>query len=138
MLLSPKKTKFRKVFKGRVNHSPCEKGSTLSFGEYGLKAKTGARVTARQMEAVRKAMSRILKKKGKIINRIFPDVVLTQKPAETRMGGGKGSPETWCALVRPGKILFEVIDADYESCCHAFALASAKLPMRTFITRSTI
>lgn len=130
MLLSPKKTKFRKIFKPRASNRLATRGTELAFGEYGLKAIQEGRLTAQQIESARRAMSRVLKKQGRIIRKVFPDKIITKKPAETRMGGGKGGPETWCALIRPGKIIFEVLDANKSSCKKAFDLAKSKLPMK--------
>ncbi len=134
-MLSPKRTKFRKAHKGRI-HGKAKGGYTLNFGSYGLKALTPDRVTARQIEAARRAMTRHMKRAGKVWIRIFPDVPVSQKPAEVRQGKGKGTPEYWAARVKPGRIMFEVDGVPLETAKRAFELAAAKLPVRTkFVTR---
>ena len=133
-MLQPKRTKHRKVFKGRMR-GKAYRGSTLSFGEYGLQATEQSRVTARQIEAARIAMTRHVKRGGKVWIRIFPDKPITKKPAETRMGKGKGNPEGWVAVVKPARILFEVEGIPEETAREAFALAAAKLPVRTKFVR---
>ena len=133
-MLQPKRTKHRKVFKGRMR-GKAYRGSTLSFGEYGLQATEESRVTARQIEAARIAMTRHVKRGGKVWIRIFPDKPITKKPAETRMGKGKGNPEGWVAVVKPARILFEVEGIPEETAREAFALAAAKLPVRTKFVR---
>lgn len=134
-MLSPKRTKFRKMFKGRI-HGNAKGGTTLAFGAYGLKALGPERVTARQIEAARRAMTRHMKRAGRVWIRIFPDVPVTQKPAEVRQGKGKGSVEYWAAKVKPGRIMFEVDGVPLEVAKRAFELASAKLPLPTkFVTR---
>ena len=134
-MLSPKRTKFRKAHKGRI-HGKAKGGYTLNFGSYGLKAMTPDRVTARQIEAARRAMTRHMKRAGKVWIRIFPDVPVSQKPAEVRQGKGKGTPEFWAARVKPGRIMFEVDGVPLEIAKRAFELAAAKLPVRTkFVTR---
>jgi large subunit ribosomal protein L16 len=134
-MLSPKRTKFRKAHKGRI-HGKAKGGYTLNFGSYGLKAMTPERVTARQIEAARRAMTRHMKRAGKVWIRIFPDVPVSQKPAEVRQGKGKGNPEFWVARVKPGRIMFEVDGVPLEIARRAFELAAAKLPVRTkFVTR---
>ena len=134
-MLSPKRTKYRKAHKGRI-HGNAKGGTTLNFGAYGLKALQPERVTARQIEAARRAMTRHMKRAGKVWIRIFPDVPVSQKPAEVRQGKGKGNPEFWAARVKPGRIMFEVDGVPIEIAKRAFELATAKLPIRTkFITR---
>jgi large subunit ribosomal protein L16 len=127
-MLSPKRTKYRKAHKGRI-HGLAYSGTSLNFGQYGLKALEPERVTARQIEAARRAITRHMKRQGRLWIRIFPDVPVSTKPAETRMGSGKGSPEFWVARVHPGRIMFE-IDGVSETIAHeAFTLAAAKLPL---------
>jgi len=134
-MLSPKRTKFRKAHKGRI-HGNAKGGYTLNFGSYGLKALTPERVTARQIEAARRAMTRHMKRAGKVWIRIFPDVPVSKKPAEVRQGKGKGTPEFWVARVKPGRIMFEVDGVPMDIARRAFELAAAKLPVRTkFVTR---
>lgn len=134
-MLSPKKTKFRKAFKGRI-HGLATSGNTIAFGTYGLKAMEPERITARQIEAARRAITRYVRRVGKVWIRIFPDVPVSQKPAEVRMGSGKGSPEFWAARVKPGRILFEMDGVTEEVARNAMALAAAKLPIQTkFVTR---
>jgi large subunit ribosomal protein L16 len=134
-MLSPKRTKFRKAHKGRI-HGNAKGGFTLNFGSYGLKAMTPERVTARQIEAARRAMTRHMKRAGRVWIRIFPDVPVSQKPAEVRQGKGKGNPEYWVARVKPGRIMFEVDGVPIDIARRAFELAAAKLPVRTkFVTR---
>jgi len=134
-MLSPKRTKFRKAHKGRI-HGKAKGGYTLNFGSYGLKAMAPERVTARQIEAARRAMTRHMKRTGKVWIRIFPDVPVSQKPAEVRQGKGKGNPEYWVARVKPGRIMFEVDGVPMDVARRAFELAAAKLPVRTkFVTR---
>ncbi|MBI1954394.1 MAG: 50S ribosomal protein L16 [Proteobacteria bacterium] len=134
-MLSPKKTKFRKAFKGRI-HGVASCGTSVSFGSFGLKALEPARMTARQIEAARRAISRHIKRLGKVWIRIFPDVPVSKKPAEVRMGSGKGSPEYWVCRVHPGKVLFELDGVSEEIAQKAFELASAKLPIATkFVKR---
>ncbi len=134
-MLSPKRTKFRKAHKGRI-HGKAKGGYTLNFGSYGLKAMTPDRVTARQIEAARRAMTRHMKRAGKVWIRIFPDVPVSQKPAEVRQGKGKGTPEYWAARVKPGRIMFELDGVPLDVAKRAFELAAAKLPVRTkFVTR---
>ena len=129
-MLQPKRTKFRKQHKGR-NRGLALRGSTVAFGTYGLKATGRGRMTARQIEAARRAMTRHIKRGGKIWIRVFPDKPITKKPLETRMGKGKGPPEAWVAVVRPGRILFEVEGVDAEVAVHAIKLASHKLGIKT-------
>jgi large subunit ribosomal protein L16 len=134
-MLSPKRTKFRKAFKGRI-HGVAKGGYSLNFGTYGLKAVTADRVTARQIEAARRTVTRHLKRAGRVWIRIFPDVPVSTKPAEVRMGKGKGSPEYWACRVKPGRIMFEIEGVSEELARRAFELASAKLPVQTrFISR---
>src|SRR3954470_1247616 len=129
-MLSPARTKFRKAHKGRV-HGVAKGGFTLNFGAYGLKAMEPGRVTARQIEAARRALTRHIKRLGRVWIRIFPDVPVSSKPAEVRMGKGKGSPEFWVCRVKPGRILFEIDGVPLELAKAAFERASAKLPIRT-------
>jgi len=134
-MLSPKRTKFRKAHKGRI-HGNAKGGYLLNFGAYGLKATTPERVTARQLEAARRAIQRHLRRAGKLWIRVFPDLPVSQKPAEVRQGKGKGSPEYWAVRIKPGRILFEVDGVPRDLAERAFELASAKLPVRTrFVTR---
>lgn len=134
-MLSPKRTKFRKAFKGRI-HGNAKGGSALNFGAFGLKAMQPERVTARQIEAARRAMTRHMKRAGRVWIRIFPDVPVTQKPAEVRQGKGKGSVEYWACRVKPGRIMFEIDGVSADVARRAFELAAAKLPIRTkFVTR---
>ncbi len=134
-MLAPKKVKHRKMQKGRLNGSPLS-GTTISFGQYGLMALEPAHITARQIEAGRIAMTRHVKRGGKIWIRMFPDKPITKKPAETRMGKGKGAPEDWVAVVKPGRILYEMEGVAQEVAQEAFRLAARKLPIRTrFVTR---
>ena len=134
-MLSPKRTKFRKAFKGRI-HGMAKGGTDLNFGAYGLKAVEPERVTARQIEAARRAMTRHMKRAGRVWIRIFPDVPVTQKPAEVRQGKGKGSVEYWVAKVKPGRIMFEIGGVTPDVAKRAFELAAAKLPLKTrFVTR---
>jgi large subunit ribosomal protein L16 len=133
-MLSPKRTKFRKAHKGRI-HGMAKGGTQLNFGSYGLKAVTPERVTARQIEAARRAITRHLRRAGRVWIRIFPDVPVSSKPAEVRMGKGKGSPEYWVARVKPGRIMFEIDGVPWDLAREAFNLAAAKLPMDTRIVR---
>jgi len=134
-MLSPKRTKFRKAHKGRI-HGKAKGGTELNFGAYGLKATTPERVTARQIEAARRAMTRAMKRAGRVWIRIFPDVPVSQKPAEVRQGKGKGTPEFWAVRVKPGRVMFEIDGVPADVAREAFALAAAKLPVRTrFVTR---
>lgn len=131
-MLSPKRVKYRKMQKGRMR-GKAYRGSDLNFGDFGLQAVTCGRITARQIEASRVAIARHAKKVGKMFIRIFPDKPVSKKPAETRMGGGKGSPEYWVAVIKPGRILFELEGVTREQATEAFTLASHKLPVRTKI-----
>ena len=137
-MLQPKRTKFRKQFKGR-NRGLAHRGSTVAFGDYGLKATERGRLTARQIEAGRRAMTRFIKRGGKVWIRIFPDKPITQKPLEVRQGKGKGNVEYWAALIQPGRILYEMEGVTEETAREAFKLAAAKLPLATVIvTRGVI
>jgi large subunit ribosomal protein L16 len=129
-MLSPKRTKYRKAHKGRI-HGAAKGGADLNFGAYGLKAVEPERVTARQIEAARRAITRHLKRLGRVWIRIFPDVPVSTKPAEVRMGSGKGTPEFWVARVHPGRIMFEIDGVPETVAREAFALAAAKLPIKT-------
>lgn len=134
-MLQPKRTKFRKQHKGR-NRGLAQAGNSVSFGEYGLKATERGRITARQIEAARRAMTRFVKRGGKIWIRIFPDVPVTKKPLEVRMGNGKGGVEYWVAKIQPGSMLYEMEGVDEATAREAFRLASAKLPVTTtFVSR---
>ena len=134
-MLQPKRTKFRKAHKGRI-HGLAKGGFTLSFGGYGLKALEPERVTARQIEAARRAITRAMKRQGRVWIRIFPDVPVSTKPAEVRMGSGKGAPEYWAARVKPGRIMFEIDGVPEDIAREALRLGAAKLPIRTrFIQR---
>ncbi len=134
-MLSPKRLKFHKQHKGRI-HGLAKGGSELSFGLYGLKALTPERVTARQIEAARRAITREMKRAGKLWIRIFPDVPVSDKPAEVRMGKGKGAIEFWVARVKPGRIMFEIAGVSEEVARSAFALGAAKLPVKSkFVKR---
>src|ERR1700753_541264 len=134
-MLSPKRTKYRKAHKGRV-HGVAKGGTTLNFGAYGLKAMEAGRITARQIEASRRTITRSIRRVGRVWIRIFPDVPVSTKPAEVRMGSGKGSPEYWVARVAPGRIMFEVDGVTPELAREALTLGAAKLPIRTkFIAR---
>jgi len=136
-MLQPKKTKYRKQFKGR-NRGIATRGAAVSFGEYGLKAAERARLTARQIEAARRSITRHIKRGGKLWIRIFPDKPITKKPLEVRQGKGKGPVEYWVALVQPGKILFEVEGVPEALAREAFVLAAAKLPVKTVFVARTI
>jgi len=137
-MLQPKKVKHRKVMKGRMK-GKAYRGSSVSFGEYGLQAMDRGRLTARQIEAARIAMTRYVKRGGKIWIRIFPDKPVTKKPAETRMGKGKGNPEEWVAVVKPGRILYEMEGVTPEIAREAFRLAAHKLPIPTrFLQREEL
>ena len=135
-MLSPRRTKFRKQQRGRME-GLSTKGSTLNFGEFGLQAQEPAWITSRQIEASRRAMTRYIRRGGKIWIRIFPDKPVTMRPAETRMGSGKGSPEFWVAVVKPGRILFEIGGVTEATASEAMRLANHKLPIHTkFVMRS--
>jgi len=134
-MLSPKRVKFRKMFKGRTK-GLAHRGGTVSFGTYGLQALEPGWVTARQIEAARVALTRHIKRGGKVWIRVFPDKPITKKPAETRMGKGKGSPEMWVAVVKPGRVMFELEGVARDVAEKAMALAAAKMPVKTrFVAR---
>ncbi len=128
-MLQPKRTKYRKAFKGRIK-GYAKGGTDLNFGSYGLKAVEPSRVTARQIEATRRAITRHMKRAGRVWIRIFPDVPVTKKPTEVRMGKGKGSVEFWCAKVKPGRIMFEIDGVSDEVARRALELGAAKLPIK--------
>jgi len=137
-MLQPKRTKFRKQHKGR-NRGLALRGSKVSFGEYGLKAVGRGRLTARQIEAARRAMTRHIKRGGKVWIRVFPDKPVSKKPLEVRQGKGKGNVEYWVALIQPGKMLYEMEGVSEEIAREAFGLAAAKLPIQTtFVTRTVV
>lgn len=134
-MMQPKKTKFRKLHKGRI-HGNAKGGFSIDFGQYGLKAMEPERITARQIEAARRAIARHVKRVGRMWIRVFPDVPVTRKPAEVRMGSGKGSVEFWVVRVKPGRILFEIDGVPEQIAREAFERASAKLPIKTkFVSR---
>ena len=134
-MLAPKRSKYRKAHKGRV-HGLAKGGTELNFGAYGLKASDPGRITARQIEAARRAITRHIRRAGRVWIRIFPDVPVSQKPAEVRMGSGKGSPEFWICRVKPGRIMFELDGVPPDIAREAFDLAAAKLPIATrFVAR---
>jgi large subunit ribosomal protein L16 len=134
-MMQPKRTKFRKAFKGRI-HGAAKAGYALNFGEFGLKAMEPDRVTARQIEAARRALTRHMKRAGRVWIRVFPDVPVSKKPIEVRMGKGKGAPEYWIARVAPGRIMFEIDGVPEGLAREAFLLAAAKLPIKTrFVQR---
>jgi large subunit ribosomal protein L16 len=136
-MLMPKKVKYRKVQRGRMK-GKAWRGSSIAFGEYALKAMDCGWITSRQIEAARIAMTRFIKRGGKVWIRLFPDKPITKKPAETRMGKGKGAPEEWVAVIRPGKILFEMEGVGTEIAQQAMRLAAHKIPLKTkFIQRET-
>jgi large subunit ribosomal protein L16 len=135
-MLQPKRTKFRKQFKGRI-HGAAKKGTNLNFGEYGLKAMAPERINAREIEAARRAITREMKRAGRVWIRVFPDVPVSKKPVEVRMGAGKGSPEYWVARVKPGRILFEIDGVDLVTAKEAMRLGAAKLSIATkFVARA--
>jgi large subunit ribosomal protein L16 len=136
-MLSPKRVKYRKRQRGRLKGISTA-GSSVSFGEFGLKAATSGRLTSRQIEAARRAMTRRVKRGGKLWIRIFPDQPVTKKPAETRMGSGKGSPEYWVAVIHPGRVLFEISGVDETLAREALALASHKLPLQTMFVKKEL
>ena len=136
-MLQPKRTKYRKVFKGR-NEGLSWNANQVSFGEYGLKATITGRLTARQIEAARRTISRYVKRGGKMWIRVFPDKPITKKPIEVRMGSGKGNVEYWVAEIQPGKMLYEIEGIPEELARQAFTLAAAKLPLRTTFAKRTI
>lgn len=134
-MLQPKRTKFRKAHKGRI-HGVAKGGFQLNFGEYGLKAQEPERISARQIEAARRAMTRYMKRAGRVWIRIFPDLPVSSKPTEVRMGKGKGAPEYWAAKVKPGRIMFEIDGVSEEIAREALRLAAMKLPIKTrFVSR---
>jgi len=134
-MLQPKRTKYRKAHKGRI-HGIATSGTSLSFGSYGLKAVEPARITARQIEAARRTITRAMKRAGRVWIRIFPDVPVSQKPAEVRQGKGKGNPEFWVCRVKPGRVMFELDGVPPAVAREAFTLAAAKLPIKTrFVAR---
>ena len=134
-MLSPKRTKYRKAFKGRISGA-AKGGFNLDFGSYGLKAMEPDRLTARQIEAARRAITRHMKRAGRVWIRVFPDVPVSKKPAEVRMGSGKGAPEFWAARVKPGRVLFELDGVSVQVAREALELAAAKLPIKTrFVAR---
>jgi large subunit ribosomal protein L16 len=134
-MLQPKRTKYRKAFKGRI-HGKAKGGTNLDFGAFGLKAQEPDRLSARQIEAARRALTRAMKRTGRVWIRIFPDVPVSKKPTEVRMGSGKGAPEFWAARVKPGRIIFEVDGVSREIAEQALAVAAAKLPIKTrFVAR---
>jgi len=134
-MMQPKKTKFRKAHKGRI-HGVATSGATLSFGQFGLKAMAPERITARQIEAARRALTRFMKRSGRVWIRVYPDVPVSKKPIEVRMGKGKGTPEVWVTRVKPGRILFEVDGIPQAVAREALSLAAAKLPIKTrFVER---
>jgi large subunit ribosomal protein L16 len=136
-MLQPKRTKFRKMQKGR-NRGLAQRGAKISFGEFGLKSTGRGRITARQIEAARRTISRKVKRGGKIWIRIFPDKPITQKPLEVRQGKGKGNVEYWVAQIQPGRVLFEIEGVTEELAREAFALAAAKLPLPTTFVERTV
>ncbi|MCK5728448.1 MAG: 50S ribosomal protein L16 [Methylococcales bacterium] len=136
-MLQPKRTKFRKQHKGR-NNGMAQRGSSVSFGEFGLKATTRGRITARQIESARRTITRHVKRGGKLWIRIFPDKPITKKPLEVRMGKGKGSVEYWVAQIKPGTMLYEIQGVPEELAREAFVLAAAKLPIKTTFATRTI
>ncbi len=134
-MLQPKRTKYRKAHKGRI-HGAAKGGTRLNFGSFGLKAMQPERITARQIEAARRAITRAMKRSGRVWVLLFPDVPVSQKPAEVRQGKGKGAPEFWACRVHPGRIMFEIDGVDQETARQALDLAAAKLPIRTkFVSR---
>jgi large subunit ribosomal protein L16 len=134
-MLQPKRTKFRKAHKGRI-HGKATSGTELSFGQYGLKAMEPDRVTARQIEAARRALTRHMKRSGRVWIRVYPDVPVSKKPIEVRMGKGKGTPEYWVCRIKPGRVMFEIDGVSVQLAKEALTLAAAKLPIKTrFIER---
>jgi len=131
-MLQPKRTKFRKAFKGRI-HGQAKSATKLNFGSYGLKAVEPERISARQIEAARRAITRHMKRAGRVWIRLFPDIPVTKKPAEVRMGSGKGAPELWVARVKPGRIMFELDGVTDQVAREALQLGAAKLPIKTRI-----
>ena len=134
-MLSPKRSKYRKQHKGRI-HGLSKGGYSLTFGTYGLKALQPERITARQLESARRAITRAMKRQGRVWIRVFPDVPVSKKPAEVRMGSGKGTPELWVARVKPGRVIFEIDGVTVQTAKEALSLAAAKLPIKTrFVAR---
>src|ERR1700688_1662426 len=134
-MLQPKRTKFRKAFKGRIRGA-SKAGYELNFGQFGLKALEPERITARQIEAARRALTRHMRRAGRVWIRIFPDVPVSKKPVEVRMGSGKGTPELWVARVKPGRVIFEIDGVTVQTAKEALSLAAAKLPIKTrFVAR---
>src|SRR5215469_14808873 len=134
-MLQPKRTKFRKQHKGRI-HGAAKSGTSLNFGAFGLKATEPERITAREIEAARRAITRHMKRAGRVWIRVFPDVPVSKKPAEVRMGSGKGTPELWVVRVKPGRVLFEIDGVPVQTAREALDLAAAKLPIKTrFVER---
>jgi large subunit ribosomal protein L16 len=131
-MMQPKKTRFRRAFKGRI-HGNAKAGFTLNFGSFGLKAVEPDRITARQIEAARRAITRHMKRQGKVWIRVFPDVPVSKKPAEVRMGSGKGAPEFWAARIHPGRIMFEIDGVANDIALESLRLGAAKLPIKTRI-----
>lgn len=136
-MLQPKRTKYRKQFKGR-NRGVATRGAKVSFGEFGLKALEHGQITARQIEAARRAMSRHIKRGGKVFIRVFPDKPITKKPLEVRQGSGKGNVEFWVALVQPGRVMFEIEGVSEDLAREALGLAAAKLPVKTIFIARTV
>lgn len=137
-MLQPKRTKYRKMMKGR-NRGPATRGTKVSFGEFGLKATTRGRLTSRQIEAARRALTRFIKRGGRVWIRVFPDKPVSKKPLEVRMGSGKGNPEYWVAEIKPGVVLYEMEGVTADAARDAFRLAAAKLPLRTtFVARHVL
>ncbi len=136
-MLQPKRTKYRKQMKGR-NRGLAQRGSEVSFGQFGMKAVGRGRLTARQIESARRALTRHIKRGGKVWIRVFPDKPITEKPLQVRQGGGKGSVEYWVAQIQPGKVLFEMEGVSEKLASEAFALAAAKLPLATTFVKRTV
>ena len=136
-MLSPKKRKFRKAFKGRI-HGNAKNAFTVDFGSYGMKSLTPGRVNARQIESARRAITRYLRRSGKLWIRMFPDVPVSEKPAEVRMGSGKGNPEYWVCKIKPGRIMFELDGTTEADAKRAFELAAAKLPVQVKFVAKTV
>ncbi len=138
-MLMPKRTKYRKIFRPRKVRGKAQRGSTIAFGEYGLQAMDNAWITARQIESGRRAITNYLKRGGKVWIRIFPDKAITQKPAETRMGSGKGSPEYWVAVIKPGRIIYEVSGVSQDQAQEALRRAAMKMPIKCkFVTKPEV
>jgi large subunit ribosomal protein L16 len=138
-MLMPKRTKYRKIFRPRKVRGKAQRGSSIAFGEYGLQAMDIAWISARQLEAGRRAITNYLKRGGKVWIRIFPDKAITQKPAETRMGSGKGSPEYWVAVIKPGRIIYEVSGVPQDRAEEALRRAAMKMPIKCkFVTKPEV